>query len=75
MAEETAVVETKKEKKQNFFKSVIEEMKKVTWPSKQQLRRDTLVVFEFTIIFAVMFAIFDFIIKGGLNGIISLVTK
>ncbi len=29
-----------------FFRSVADEMKQVTWPTKKQLRKDTLVVIE-----------------------------
>ncbi|MDR0921833.1 MAG: preprotein translocase subunit SecE [Lactobacillales bacterium] len=55
-----------------FLKSVVEEMKKVSWPSKTQLRKDTLVVFETSIIFAIMFWIFDTAIKTGLDAILGL---
>lgn len=30
-----------------FFRSVADEMKQVTWPTKKQLRKDTLVVINF----------------------------
>lgn len=46
-----------------FLKSVVEEMKRVTWPSKQQLRKDTIVVIETSIIFAVMFFVMDTVIQ------------
>lgn len=42
-----------------FLRSVVDEMKKVTWPTKKQLRKDTVVVIETSIIFAVMFFIMD----------------
>ncbi|RSU08712.1 preprotein translocase subunit SecE [Vagococcus entomophilus] len=51
----------------NFIKSVNEEMKIVTWPSKKQLRKDVVVVIETTIIFAAFFAVADFAIKQALN--------
>ena len=35
-----------------FFRSVADEMKQVTWPTKKQLRKDTLVVIETSILFA-----------------------
>ena len=35
----------------NFLRSVREEMKLVSWPSKKQLRHDSLVVIETAIIF------------------------
>lgn len=58
-------------KKVGFIKSVIDEMKLVTWPSKRQLRKDTLVVIESSVIFAVMFFIMDTIISKGLGLIIK----
>ncbi|MFD2729733.1 preprotein translocase subunit SecE [Enterococcus camelliae] len=42
-----------------FIRSVKEEMKKVTWPSGKQLRKDTLVVIETSLIFAVLFFLMD----------------
>ena len=42
-----------------FIRSVREEMKKVTWPSGKQLRKDTLVVIETSLIFAVLFFLMD----------------
>ncbi|MGM9902801.1 preprotein translocase, SecE subunit [Enterococcus sp. 10A9_DIV0425] len=42
-----------------FLKSVKAEMKQVTWPSKKQLRKDTLVVIETSIIFGLMFFVMD----------------
>ncbi|CAI3399219.1 preprotein translocase subunit SecE [Enterococcus cecorum] len=46
-----------------FIKSVIDEMKRVTWPTKQQLRKDTIVVIETSIIFTVMFFVMDTVIQ------------
>lgn len=46
-----------------FFKSVVEEMKKVTWPSKKQLRKDTLIVLETSILFGIMFFVMDTVIQ------------
>lgn len=42
-----------------FLKSVVAEMKNVTWPSKTQLRKDTLVVIETSLIFALLFFVMD----------------
>ena len=47
-----------------FIKSVIDEMKRVTWPTEQQLRKDTIVVIETSIIFAVMFFVMDTVIEN-----------
>jgi len=52
-----------------FLKSVIDEMKKVSWPSKTNLRKDTLVVLETSIIFALLFWAFDSLIRLGMNAL------
>ncbi|MGY3749737.1 preprotein translocase subunit SecE [Vagococcus acidifermentans] len=46
-------------KKESFFASVKNEMKIVTWPSKQKLRKDFVTVVQSTLIFAAFFAIVD----------------
>ncbi|WP_086312065.1 preprotein translocase, SecE subunit [Enterococcus sp. 7F3_DIV0205] len=46
-----------------FLRSVKDEMKQVTWPSKKQLRKDTLVVIETSIIFAALFFVMDTVIQ------------
>ncbi|MCU9653384.1 preprotein translocase subunit SecE [Escherichia coli] len=45
-----------------FFRSVADEMKQVTSPTKKQLRKDTLVVIETSILFAALFFIMDTVI-------------
>ncbi|MGC6769466.1 preprotein translocase subunit SecE [Enterococcus sp. LJL128] len=47
-----------------FLKGVRDEMKKVTWPSKKQLRKDTLIVIETTAIFAALFFVMDTAIQA-----------
>lgn len=47
-----------------FIKSVKDEMKQVTWSSKKQLRKDTLVVIETSIIFGLMFFVMDTAIQS-----------
>ncbi|EPH97665.1 MULTISPECIES: preprotein translocase subunit SecE [unclassified Enterococcus] len=54
-----------------FLKSVKEEMKKVSWSSKKQLRRDTLIVIETSIIFGVMFYVMDTAIQHLFSWILS----
>jgi len=52
-----------------FLKSVIDEMKKVSWPSKANLRKDTIVVIETSIIFALLFWALDSLIRLGINSL------
>lgn len=42
-----------------FLRGVIDEMKVVTWPTKKQLRKDTLVVLETSVLFAALFFVMD----------------
>lgn len=42
-----------------FLKGVVAEMKKVSWPTKKQLRKDTLIVIETSLIFAALFFVLD----------------
>ena len=43
----------------NFLSGVKEEMKKVTWPTGKQLRRDAIIVIQTAIIFAILFYLMD----------------
>ncbi|MFV0557715.1 MAG: preprotein translocase subunit SecE [Enterococcus sp.] len=54
-----------------FIRSVIDEMKLVTWPSKKQLRKDTLVVIETTVIFAAMFYLMDTLVQTAFAWILK----
>ncbi|MBO0440555.1 preprotein translocase, SecE subunit [Enterococcus sp. DIV0212c] len=54
-----------------FLRSVVDEMKQVTWPSKKQLRKDTLVVIETSIIFAVLFFVMDTVIQTTFGWILK----
>lgn len=48
----------------SFIKNLKDEMIQVTWPSKKQLRKDTLVVIETSIIFGLMFFVIDTAIQS-----------
>lgn len=47
-------------------------MKNVTWPSGKQLRKDTLVVIETSLIFAVMFYVMDTAIQSVFTWVFNL---
>ena len=44
-----------------FFNDVVKEMKKVSWPTKEQLKESTWVVVLATLVFTVFVYIVDFI--------------
>lgn len=54
-----------------FLRSVGEEMKLVTWPSRKQTRRDSLIVIETAILFAAMFYIMDTAVGALINLIVG----
>jgi preprotein translocase subunit SecE len=58
-----------KEKVIRYIKETVVEMKKVTWPSKQELIGSTIV----TVLVTVVVSIFIFAVDQGLSNLISLV--
>jgi preprotein translocase subunit SecE len=53
----------------NFFVDIVKEMKKVTWPKREELRESTMVVIVTSLIFAVFVFIIDKILSEGLKAI------
>lgn len=58
-----------KEKIVNFFTDVVKEMKKVTWPTTEELKESTTVVIVVCLIFAVFTYIIDMAISQIIKGI------
>jgi preprotein translocase subunit SecE len=55
----------------NYFVGSFEEMKKVSWPTKQQTINYSVLVFSLSIGLAIFFAILDYIFNWGITAIIS----
>jgi preprotein translocase subunit SecE len=53
-----------------FFKEVITELKKVTWPSRSEVFGSTLVVIVVTLLIAVIVGIFDFIVSHAIDWVL-----
>lgn len=51
----------------NFFLDIVKEMKKVTWPKREELKDSTMVVIITSLIFAVFVFIIDKILNEGLK--------
>lgn len=51
----------------NFVGEVAKEMKKVSWPSKEQLRESTIVVIVTTLVFTVFVYAVDFLMDLGIK--------
>ena len=64
--------EKAQEKKPGFFKGVKSEYKKITWPDKESLLKQSVAVVCVSVVVGVIIAVLDFIIKYGVDFIISL---
>jgi preprotein translocase subunit SecE len=58
-----------------YFKESKEELKKVTWPSKQEINKYTLVVIVLSLVIAGFFGGFDWLLNIGLEKLIEFTTK
>lgn len=59
--------DTTKAPKKNFFKGVRKEFKKISWPTKDDVIKQTIVVTIITFITAVLIAGIDLAVKYGMN--------
>lgn len=59
-------------KKGGFFKSLKAEFKRVVWPDKEKIVKETTAVIIVTIVLGVIIALLDFVIKLGIDKIIQL---
>ncbi|GAK48141.1 preprotein translocase subunit SecE [Secundilactobacillus oryzae JCM 18671] len=50
-----------------FLGSVVQEMKNVSWPNAKQTRRDTSAVVTTSVLFAIFFAIVDYLVQAGIQ--------
>ncbi|NOX66073.1 MAG: preprotein translocase subunit SecE [Chlorobi bacterium] len=58
-----------KEKIVNFFNDVVKEMKKVTWPTKDELKESTVVVIVTCLIIAAFTYLIDMIVAQLFKGL------
>jgi preprotein translocase subunit SecE len=58
-----------KEKIIAFFQDVVKEMKKVTWPTKEELVESTKIVIVVCVVFALFTYVIDIIINEAFKGI------
>ena len=62
----------KKAKKPSFFKGVKSEFKKITWPDKSSLLKQTVAVIGVSFVVGVVIVVMDFFIQYGVNLLLSL---
>ncbi len=55
----------------NYFKESIVELKKVTWPSKKETYRYTVLILGISLLIAVFLGSLDFIFNLGLKSLIK----
>ncbi|MBP9760990.1 MAG: preprotein translocase subunit SecE [Candidatus Magasanikbacteria bacterium] len=54
----------------DYFRDAISEMKKVTWPTKKQVKFFSLLVIGMSVGVAIFFGILDYVLNLGLEAII-----
>jgi preprotein translocase subunit SecE len=58
-----------KEKIVNFCKDVVKEMRKVTWPTKDELKESTTIVIALCLIMAMITYVIDIVVSKAFKGI------
>jgi preprotein translocase subunit SecE len=58
----------------DFLREVMEQLRKVTWPDKDQLRNSTSVILVFMVIVAAVIFVMDRAVDFSLTGLRSLLT-
>ena len=64
-------VSNEKAPKKDFIKGLKSEFKKIIWPDKDTLTKQSVVVVIATIVLGIVIAVLDLIIKFGLNIVIG----
>lgn len=59
-------------KKSGFFRSLKAEFKKIVWPDKETITKETTAVVVVTVILGAIIALLDFVIKTGLDKLIQI---
>ncbi|MBQ1393529.1 MAG: preprotein translocase subunit SecE [Lachnospiraceae bacterium] len=63
---------TEKTQKKSFFKGVKSEFKKIIWPTKENLTKETIQVVVVSVILGVLIAIIDVGVKFGFDKLLQL---
>ena len=56
-----------------YFRELRSELKKVVWPTPQQVLKNTLIVGACVLVVGIFIWLFDFVVRLGIDGLISLV--
>ena len=58
---------SEKAQKKNYFKALKAEFKKIVWPSKETVRKETISVAAATVFLGALIAVIDAVIKIGID--------
>ena len=58
-------------KKVSWWEGIKAEFKKIIWPDKKSLIRETIAVFVVTVIMAILIMLIDYVVRLGLDKIIG----
>ncbi len=61
------MADSKKENKTGFFKTVSAEFKKIVWPTKESVLRQSVAVTVIAVVLGGLITVFDFLIQYGVN--------
>lgn len=61
------MADSKKENKPGFFKTVSAEFKKIVWPAKESVFRQSVAVTIIAVVLGGLITVFDFLIQYGIN--------
>lgn len=56
----------------NYFRNSKDELQKVTWPTRAQVVRDTIVVIAISIALGVFFAAVDYVLQNGFERLLQI---
>ncbi len=63
---------TQKTQKKSWFKGLNKEFKKIIWPDKLELTRQTAAVVSVSVVLGVLIALIDFMIQHGVDILVNL---
>ena len=66
------MAEAEKAKKQSFFKNVRAEFKKIQWPDRNTMLKQSVAVVAISVVVGVIVALIDFVAQYGVNFLTSI---
>ncbi len=62
---------SEKTQKKSWFKGIKSEFKKIIWPDKQTLAKETVAVVSVSVALGAIIAVIDFIIQNGIDILVN----